>query len=218
MTIQTEAESDGSGILYEDTSGGYLALAITSGNYTSLHKLRVLPFDTAGTGLYTSPPSGTVSGIENDAENLASLVAGLYDGASAGAFVKAFQVLSDNTGVQPYPFSFGGSALFGAGTGGGAAWPGFVVGSLAGTGSDGSRWQLHFPGPSNAQFSVFGRFNYAGSGSGVQALMNYLTRASNGPVHAQKTGVVTHSGATIQAPMAALLATNKRLRRRYRVN
>jgi hypothetical protein len=218
MTIQTEAESDGSGVLYEDTSGGFLAMAVTSGNYTSVHRYRVLPFDTTGTGLYTGAPAGTVSGIENDAENLAALVGGLYPAGGAGAFIKAFQVLSDSTGVQPYPFSFGNAALFAAGTGGGTAWPGFVVGTLAGTGTDGSRWQLHFPGPSDAQFSLFGRFNYAGSGSGVQALMNYLTRATNGPVHAQKTGVVTHSGATLQAPLAALLSTNKRLRRRFRVN
>lgn len=218
MTIQTESLGAGLGTLYEDGSGGFLEYTITADGYTSTHKLRVLPFDTVGTGLYTAAPAGTVSGIESEAENIMSLIADVYDTSAFGAVIRAYQTLSDETGVQPYPFSFGGAALFASGTAGTTPWPGFVLATIAGIGTDGSRWQMHLPGPDQSQFSVMGRFNYAGSGSAVQALMDYLTRVSNGPVHAQKTGVVTHSGVQLLAPLASLLSTSKRLRRRFRVS
>lgn len=218
MTIQTESIGAGFGTLYEDTSGGNLVLSISAPTYTSNHKFRVIEFDTAGTGLFTSAPGGTTNGIQQEADNIAPLVAAVYAADTNGAFTRANQVLSDNTGTQPYPFAFSGGASFGAGTGGGtSAHPAFWA-DLAGVGTDGSRWRLTIPGPSSAQITdAPERVSQAAFGAAFKALADYLTGQTNGGVHAVKTNVVTHSGARIATPVFLVTVWSKRLRRRFRI-
>jgi hypothetical protein len=215
--IQTQTETGGDGVIYLDESGGYIQFSISAGGYNSVHKLHVLPFGVSASGVYDAPPAGHEANIGATADNVMALIAGIYDGTAAGAAFAAYQVLPDNTGVQPYPYSFPGTALFTAGTASGSGWPYFVEGTVAGHGIDGSRFQLHLPGPAISVASVFGRFDPASVGSPIAALMSYLTGQTNGPVHAQKTCVVSHAGEPLAAPLAWLLATNKRLRRRARV-
>lgn len=217
LGIQSVSEGSGLGNLYLDESGGFIQYTLTSGGYTSVHKAHVIPFGASSSGVYNSPGAGVEANLQQTADNLISLIKAVYDASSFGAAIGAYQVFTDNSGVQPYPYSFTTAAAFTAGTASGSPWPFFVDAGITGKSTDGARWQMHLPGPAQSVFSLFGRFAYAGVGSPVQALMDYITGVTNGPVHSAKTAVVAHDGLPIVAPTFALLATNKRLRRRGRV-
>lgn len=218
MTIVTESLgiSGSDAILYEDTSGGNMVMAITHPDYLSNHRFRVIPFDNVGTGLFTAAPAGTTTGLQQEADNLAVLTAACYANDSSLAFIAANQVLSDNTGTQPYPFSFGGGSAS-VGTAAGASEPRWLEAVLVAKGVDGSRWQLRLPGLAVNQLTTFGRLLYTSWAAAIQALALYLTGGANGPTHAAKTNVVTHSGAKLALPVYIIGGKNKRIARHFRV-
>lgn len=218
MTIETESIGSGFGTLYEDTSGGNIILTISHPTYTSNHKLRVIPFGSSGSGIFNAPPAGTTANLNQEADNLATLIAAVYDASTQAAFTRANQVLADNTGTQPYPYAFDAGAAFAAGTGGGTAGHPAFWADLTGVGTDGSRWRLTLPGPSSNQIvDSPERISEAGFGANFAALASYLTGQSNGPTHAVKTNVVTHSGVPLAAPLFLVTVWSKRLRRRFRI-
>lgn len=218
MTIQTESIGSGFGTLFEDTSGGNLVLTISHPTYTSNHKLRVIPFGSGGSGVFNSPPSGTTPNIQQEADNLIALIEALYDASTNGAITSVNQVLSDNTGTQPYPYSFTSGATFSAGTAGGSPQSPAFWADLVGKGTDGSKWRLTLPGVSTLQLSdTPARSLQASFGAQFLALAEYLTGTANGGVHAVKTNVVTHSGVPIAPPLALVTVWSKRLRRHFRI-
>jgi hypothetical protein len=217
MTISSESIGSGFGILYEDTSGGFLSLEITHVDYTSTHKFRVRPFGSSSSGVFNAPPSGTTANIGQEADNLATLIAAMYGNTASGAFTEVNQVLTDNTGVQPYPYTFGGGAAFSAGTASGGNGQTFVTNNLVAKGTDGSRWLLMLPGVALSEQLNLGRFPRSGFGTALAALADYLLGVTNGPTHAVKTNVVSHSGVSLAGPIFGISSTNKRLRRHFKV-
>lgn len=217
MTIQTTSLGTGEGVEYQDGSGGYVVFTITSSNYTSTHKVHVPPFGGSGSGVYNAPPAGAEANISQTMQNLMALLAPCYDNTALGAAVAVYQVQADGITTQPYPYTFAGATFFNAGTAAGAADPPWNVLTYAGTGTDGSRWQLHLPGMAATIASLTGRFQCGAGGVALNDVCRYLGGVTNGPVVASKTAIVTHSGVPLQNPPFRLYATNKRLRRRFRV-
>ena len=215
MTIAVTGGGVGYDELWEDESGGFAVFTINHSDYTSTHKIRVLPFD--GTGAYTAPPAGVEANISETAVNFMTLLKAIYGAATSATFFEVYQTLSGHDGVQPFPYTFTGAYFFAAGTASGGNWPTFVEGGLAGLDTNGGRWQLHLPGPAISVAASFGRFPRASVGSPIQALMDYVDGVANGPVTAAKTAVVSHAGNPISQNLSWLLATNKRLRRHFRV-
>lgn len=219
MPITPLSGSGGIDEEWGDKSGGVIQFAFTHPTYTSLHEFRVLPFDTAGTALYTGSPAGVVTGVQQEADNLATLIAALYAADTTIAALALSQTLSSQNGQAPYAFTFAGTSTV-AGSAGGSSLPVFNVENFTSRGADGSRWHVTLPGVSSAVSSGTGgiqRWPTIGAGA-VQNLVNYLTGVSNGPTHAAKTGVVTHNGVAIQkGPGTITNAMNKRLRRHFKV-
>ena len=208
----------GFGAEYLDGSGGFMTLAISHPNYTSTHKFRVIPFSTGSGTPYVGPPAGTVSSVQQEADNLASLIAACYAADTAGAFIALNQVLSDNSGTQPFPMSFTSGATFAAGTDGGVSLPVWTVANIVGKSTQGARWRVSLPGPSNTSITGHNRVSQASMPTSELNLANYLTGQANGPVHAAKSNVVAHDGFTLLAPLFLLAFDNKRLRRHFRVS
>lgn len=219
MPITPLSGSGGIDEVWGDLSGGSILFSFTHPNYTSLHQLRVRPFDTTGTALYTGSPVGVVTGVEQEAENLVTLIAACYAADTTIGALTLAQTLPDHTGEIPYDFTFGGGTVS-AGTGGGTSLPVFNVVELVSRGADGSRWRLTLPGVSNTHESGTGaKDGWAGaSSSPFLDLVKYLSGVTNGPTHAAKTGVVTHNGVPIAfAPGNFINTLNKRLRRHFKV-
>lgn len=216
--IQTTALGTGLGVLYLDESGGYIGFTITASGYTSVHKVRVLPFTAGGALVYTAGGGGIEANVGQTADNLMALIKPLYDSGASGAVLGVWQVDASNDGAFPTPYTSTGADLFTAGTASGGPQPYWVMMTFAGHGAVGDRWQLHLPGMAASIASTFGRFVNGSTGTALNALQDYLEGKTNGPVHSAKTAIVTHAGEPIQSPTYRLLATNKRLRRRARVS
>lgn len=204
---------------WQDFSGGQLIFTIVAPAGSTTHFLRVSPFDTAGTALYTPAITGGVTGVDQEAQNLTSLIAALYAADTTVTFVGVNQTLVDHSGVAPYAHTYTGT-VSAAGTAGGTSNPVFNVEVLQSRGSDGSRWRLTLPGVSTAIGAGPGGKalwpSYAASS--IRSLIDYLCGITNGPVNAAKTGVVTHNGVPVlKGPGATMNELNKRLRRRFKV-
>lgn len=217
MPITPLSGSGGIDEVWGDFSGGSIVFSFVHPTYTSTHELRVIPFDTAGTGLFTSPPVGSTSGLQQEADNLATLIAALYAADTTISAVFALQTLADHSGQAPYPFSFAGSSTV-AGSAGGTSNPVPNVYSLNSRGGDGSRWRLPLPGVSSATTTgLAGKATWGSFGAGPeQNLLKYLAGLTNGPTHAVKSNVVTHNGVQIAfSPGTVTTIINKRLRRHF---
>lgn len=212
--------SGGGGIdeVWGDFSGGIIIFQFIHPSYTGTHGFRVIPFDTAGTGLFTSPPTGTTNGLQQEADNLCTLIAALYNPDTTISALAATQTLADHSGQAPYPFSFAGSSTS-VGTAGGVSLPVPDVLELVSRGADGSRWRVQLPGYSTAITDAAAHKETAASSAGaVRTLVDYLGGQSNGPTHAVKTNVVTHNGVPVLfSPMTIIQNMNKRLRRHFKV-
>lgn len=202
--------------VWGDFSGGEILFSIVAPSYTSFHIFRVLPFDAVGTGLYTAPPAGVVTGIQQDADNLATLIKALYNADTTVSFYAANQVKADHTGVVPYAFIFASSSTV-AGTAAGASHAVPNVLNFNSRGSDGSRWRVTFPGYSSTFGSDAVKTPFPVLGGAELALAQYICGVNNGPTHAAKTGLVTHNGVPIAFVGSVTVEMNKRLRRHFRV-
>jgi hypothetical protein len=200
---------------WEDLSGGELHFSINHGNYTSLHVIRVLPFDSTGT--YVSPPASTETNLGQTADNFMALVKACYDNTATGGVYAANQTNSDNLGETPFPYTFGVGAAFGAGTATGANWVTWVAARLVALDGFGGRWQLELPGVSTDGLSTLGRFLVNSSSGPLSDLGKYIGRQTNGPTHAVKSAIVTHAGNPITGGMSIVGDSNQRLRRHFRV-
>lgn len=218
MPITPLSGSGGIDEVWGDFSGGILLFAFTHPNYTSQHGIRVIPFD--GTSfLFTAPPGGTTSGLQQEADNLATLIAAVYAADTTIACVGATQTLADHSGQAPTGFAPAGSSTV-AGSDGGTSLPVYNVEELVSRGADGSRWRLTLPGPSNTSDSgTGGKTSWPSLGAGpYKALAQYLAGQTNGPVHAVKTNVCTHNGVGILFAAGNDISNlNKRLRRHFKV-
>jgi hypothetical protein len=217
MAITPLSGSTSGDEVWGDFSGGEIVFGIISATYTAFAQFRVLPFDTSGTGLFTGPPAGSTNGLQQEADNLCTLIAALYDAGTTVTASHANQALTDHSGEMPYDYSFAGTSSH-AGTAGGTANPVPTVLNFNGRGGDGSRWRVTLPGYSNAIGGGVAKDLYGALTGAPAALAAYLTRQANGPTHAVKSCVCTHNGVTIStAGFSVTSMINKRLRRHFKL-
>lgn len=218
---QTEFASLGSGFGgdWEDGSGGGIVFQITGPDgYTSFHKVHVLPFGSSSSGVYDSPPASSELNLGQTADNLIALVKALYNTDSFGAVEEAVQIADGGQSVVPYAYSFGAGAAFAAGTASGSRWDTWVTGRLVLKDTFGGKGSLEFPGVSQSVMSRLFRIPFGSISGAFDDLASYITRQTNGPVHAVKTCIVSHAGNPWISTGNLVGSTNKRLRRHFRVS
>jgi len=214
MPIEISGSAESGGAIYEDASGGYLQFVLASPAYTSHHKFRVAAFDTSGTGVYVTPLAGHTVNIQQDMDNLITLLAALFAADTSGAFNRVFQVYDPVAGVNPYPFIFGAGSAFAVGTAGGASNGPATMFNLNGVSVEGARWSLRMGGFSTAVLTNgAAKLQQAAFGVEFKALADYISQAAVGPTHALLSQILAHDGDRILASMTGTGMTNKRIRR-----
>lgn len=215
MPITVSGDPEAGAATWEDLSGGYLVLSLAHSSYTSHHRFRVIPFDTAGTGNFLSPPAASTTSIQQEMDNLISLITAMYPGAVNGGFTRVYQTFDPVLGAAPYPFSFGVGSSFGSGSASGAALPTAVVLNITTTSKQGGRVRWTFPGLADSQISgTPQKVIQSGYTGAIKAFMDYVTDVTNGPVHAVHSNLVAHDGQSPIAGAFGIVMDNKRLRRR----
>lgn len=217
MGISPLSGSGGIDEVWGDQSGGTLIFSVSDTTSSTLHQLRVRAFSTDGLGTFTDVSGGKSATIQDEAENLANLIAALYPASVTVAMVGINQTSTDHTTEFPYAYT-GTTPSSYAGAAGGSRDSLAIVDNFNGRGTDGSRWRLTLPGLSNAILTaVAGKVRWPSVGAGAALnLIQYLTGQANGPIHATKTQVVTHNGVPIDFNSGSVTTMyNKRLRRKY---
>lgn len=217
MPITPLSGSGGIDELWGDFSGGTIVLAFQHPTYTGQHGLRVWNFSTDGLGTFTAGGPGGTTTLQQEADNLVSLLAACYAADTTISAIFARQTTTDHKSEVPYPYQFTAPASL-AGTAGGSSNPVPDVINLVSRGGDGSRWALQLPGFSSLVSSTASnKVGFAATTGAVNALVKYLCGQTNGPVHGVKTNVVTHNGVAISFSVGnAIQQMNKRLRRHFK--